>query len=291
MITPDHEAARPGDGPGFADAVTFAWAAPAAGLYGLARLALGGDGTASALAVLLHGGEPVAAVARGGIDPGPRPDFARLDLGSLAATVRRPLREWTVTFDGGAAGFELDVAAASTPVEVDAAEPLARAVGMVGYEQLCRVEGRVRAGGAEHAVSGLGQRSHLWGTPDWDGIESTRTVSGWLDDGTGVTVTSARRAGARGHDTDPAWGALLDGAGSLHVDEPRLSTTYDGEGRQRRAGLELWTGEGEYPRRAAGEVVCGSTFDLGELRLDCAFLTWHMDGRSGAGRYDLVRRA
>jgi hypothetical protein len=36
--------------------------------------------------------------------------------------------------------------------------------------------------------------------------------------------------------------------------------------------------------------VCGSTLDLGPLRLDCAFLRWHMDGRVGVGRYDLLRR-
>jgi hypothetical protein len=38
-------------------------------------------------------------------------------------------------------------------------------------------------------------------------------------------------------------------------------------------------------------VLCGSTLDLGELRLDCAFLHWRMGGRSGIGRYDLLRRA
>ena len=35
--------------------------------------------------------------------------------------------------------------------------------------------------------------------------------------------------------------------------EPRLSTTYDAEGHQRRAGLELWVGEDDpLPRRAGG---------------------------------------
>jgi hypothetical protein len=88
------------------------------------------------------------------------------------------------------------------------------------------------------------------------------------------------------------WAALLDPAGNVHVADPRLSTTYDGDGHQRRAGLELWVGgEHDYPRRAAGEVLCGSTFDLGRVRLDCAFFAWHMEGRHGVGRYDLVRRA
>ena len=71
---------------------------------------------------------------------------------------------------------------------------------------------------------------------------------------------------------------------------PRLSTTYDGDGRQRRAGLELWVDEDGCPRRAAGEVVCGTSLDLGRLRLDCAFFRWRMEGREGVGRYDVLRR-
>jgi hypothetical protein len=37
-------------------------------------------------------------------------------------------------------------------------------------------------------------------------------------------------------------------------------------------------------------VVCGTSLDLGRLRLDCAFLRWHMEGREGIGRYDILRR-
>jgi hypothetical protein len=293
VIGAEHEAARPATGPGFADAVTFAWGDPAQQLYGLARIGLDGDGTASALAVLYSGTEPVAATARGDIELPAGADFAELAAGDLRTSVRTPLREWTIAFDGGEAGFALTAEALTAPAEIDAAEPVARAGGMVGYEQLCRVRGTVRAGGAERAVECLGQRSHVWGEPDWERIDSTRTLSAWLQDGTGVSLTSVRPAGAEGQDTDAAWAVLLDPvAGSLHVDEPRLSTVYDGDGHQRRAGLELWVGgEDDYPRRAAGEVLCGSTFDLGRLRLDCAFFAWHMEGRQGVGRYDLVRRA
>ena len=85
---------------------------------------------------------------------------------------------------------------------------------------------------------------------------------------------------------------MLDPAGSLHVDDPRLSTTYDADGRQRRAGLELWVGDSDQlAYRAAGEVVCGSTLELGALRLDAAVFRWHSEGRSGIGRYDILRRA
>jgi hypothetical protein len=76
------------------------------------------------------------------------------------------------------------------------------------------------------------------------------------------------------------------------VEEPRLSTTYDGDGHQRRAGLELWVSEEEgYPRRLAGQVICGSSLDLGSLRLELAFMRWHGEGVGGIGRYDVLRRA
>jgi hypothetical protein len=291
VITPEHETARPPTGPGFSDAVTFAWADGDAGHYGLARVGLAG-GTASALAVLFSGREPVAATARGGIELPAGADHAELSVSGVTSTVRTPLREWTVAFDGGDAGFDLRFEALAPPAEVDPAEPVARAGGMVGYEQLCRVRGTVRGGGAERSVDCLGQRSHVWGEPDWERIEETRNVAAWMDDGTAVTLTSVRPRAAKGHDADAVWAVVLDPAGSLHVDEPRLSTTFDADGRQRRAGLELWLGEEDrYPRRVAGEVLCGSTFDLGQLRLDCSFFTWHMEGRGGVGRYDLVRRA
>jgi hypothetical protein len=162
---------------------------------------------------------------------------------------------------------------------------------MAGYEQVCRVHGTVVLDGRSVEIAGLGQRGHAWGEPDWEQISATRTIGAWLPDGTGLALTAVRRTAAAGHDAEPMWAALLEPAGSLHIDEPRLSTTYDGDGHQRRAGLELWIGDDGYPRRAAGEVLCGSTFDLGQLRLDCAFFRWRIEGDEGVGRYDVVRRA
>lgn len=295
MIDPQDETARPSTGPGFTDAVTFAWGDRSSERYGLARIGLaGGDEGrgASALAVLFAGREPVAATARGGMDIPAGADFADLEAGGLHTTVVTPLREWTVAFDGGESGFTLTFEALVAPAELDAGEPVARAGGMTGYEQLCRVRGTVRAGGREERVDCLGQRTHTWGEPDWERIESTRTITAWFEDGTGMSVNAVRANDERGHDAEARWGVLLDPAGSLHIEEPRVSTTYDADGRQRRAGLELWLGdEDDFARRVAGEVLCGSTFDLGQLRLDCAFFAWRMHGRQGVGRYDVVRHA
>jgi len=38
-------------------------------------------------------------------------------------------------------------------------------------------------------------------------------------------------------------------------------------------------------------VLCGSTLELGPLALDCAFFAWHIEGREGVGRYDILRPA
>ena len=107
-----------------------------------------------------------------------------------------------------------------------------------------------------------------------------------------MVYSAVRPAGAESHAYEATWGALLDAAGAVAIDDPRVSTTYDGHGHQRRVGLELWVGEeDDYPRRGAGQVLCGSTVELGSLVLDCAFFAWTLDGRQGVGRYDVLRRA
>jgi hypothetical protein len=298
VIDATDERARDGGGAAFTDAVTFAFGDPAAEVYGLARLGLspapdgGGGRVASALAVLFSGREPVSALARGGL---PVPDGAgweALAVPGLAATVEAPLHAWTVGYAGGEHGFELTFEALGPPAELDPGHPVAAAGGMAGYEQVCRVRGTVRTGGRVHEVACLGQRGHAWGEPDWDRIAATRTIGAWLPDGSGLALTGVRGAEAADHGAEPVWAAVFEEAGALPIDAPRLSTTYDGDGRQRRAGLELWIGDEDgYPLRGSGEVICGSTLDLGQLRLDCAFFRWRIEGDEGVGRYDVVRRA
>ena len=298
MIAAEDERARTAAGANFTDAVTFAWGDPAVGCYGLARAGLsaaadgGGGRRGSVLALLFAGGQPVAAVAHGGTELGPGTDFAALALPGLESSVEAPLERWHVALDAGDGhGFALTFEALGAPAELAAGEPAAGAGGMTGYEQLCRVQGTVTLDGRPRAVAGLGQRGHQWGEPDWGRIELARTVSAWLEDGSGLTLVSVRPAGATSHADEATWAALLDGEPE-RVDEPRLSTTSDGDGRQRRAGLELWMGgEEDAVHRGAGEVLCGSTLELGQLRLDAAFFRWHVQGRGGVGRYDVLRRA
>jgi len=288
VISAEQEGARPATGAAFADAVTFSFADAAAGVYGLARLGLSSEG-ASALAVLFAGREPVTAVARGGLEASGTA-WDAVSAGGLSTTVEEPLARWTVALEDERHGFALTFEALGPAAEVSGA--FVEAGGMAGYEVVCLVTGTVTVDGRAVPVRCLGQRGHAWGEPDWTRLEAARTVSAWIEDGPGLALQSVRPQGAV-HADEPMWAAILGPGGSAEIADPRLSTTYDGDGRQRRAGLELWMGDevDDYPARGSGEVLCGSTLELGELQLDCAFFRWRLDGREGVGRYDVLRRA
>jgi hypothetical protein len=266
-------------GEGFTDAMTFAFADREAGFFGLARAGVA-DGQGSALGVLFAGREPVSLVAEGD-HPVQDADWDDLNLPGLSVRTIEPHARWEVVL-ATEPGFELEFEAASPPAEF---EPLG---GMEGHERLCRVRGTA----AGRPIDCLGQRGRSWGTADWSEIALTRSLGAWLDEGPSVVYSAVRPAGAESHAEEAQWGALLDADGAVAMADPRLSTTYDGDGRQRRAGLELWVGEDDdYPRRGAGQVLCGSSVELGSLRLDLAFFGWTLDGRRGVGRYDVLRRA
>jgi hypothetical protein len=293
VIGPEHERVRPPFGDGFADSVTVAFGDPAAELYAVARLGIvpGAGARVSALAVLFAGGAPVAAVAQGQIEVA-APDWTALEAAGVRMETFEPLRAWRVAFTGEGARFDVRLSAVTPPIELVPESPAAAAGGLTGYDQLVRVTGTAVVGGREQPIDALGQRTHAWGIADWETVEAVRTVNAWLGEDRAVGLQSVRPAGVAGHEQDAVSAWLLGEEGALAVEDARLSTTYDDEGRQRRAGLELWEREdSEFPHRMAGEVVCGSTLDLGALRLDTAFFRFRMEGREGAGRYDVLRRA
>ena len=284
------EVPRAGEDPAFRDAVTFSFGDQAASVYGLARVGLGGGG-ASGFAVVYAGDALAGASTEAQVTAGVVDTWDGVSAAGVRSTIETPLEAWTVTYDGPQAGLDLRFEAVSAPAVLDAEDPVARAGGMEGYEQLCSVTGSARVGGRSVGMRCLGQRGHLWGTPDWSRIQLARTLSAWMGADRAVTLIAVRPAKAKHHDEEAVAGFLIDGGEPLAIVDPRLSTTYDGSLRQRRAGLELWMQEeGGVARRAAGEVLCGTTVDLGDLRLDSAFLRWRMEGREGTGRYDVLRR-
>jgi hypothetical protein len=293
-IGPEHEAPRPAEGRGFSDSVTVAFGDPRAELYGVGRVGLAMNG-ASGLAVLFRAGQPVAVAAAGGVAIDGASGWDEVTAAGLRTHVLEPLRRWRLVYAGEEASLSLELEATGPLAELEPGHPVARAGGMTGYEQPVRVRGSATVGDERIAVDGLGQRGHAWGAPDWGRIELARSLSAWLGDDLAVSLTAIRPAGKRDHAAEAIAAAILerdeDGAArAVDVPDPRLSTTYDDEGRQRQAGLELWVDD-ERPRRAAGELACGTSLDLGELRLHCAFFAWRMEGRRGFGRYDVLRRA
>ena len=295
-IGPQDDAPRPRAGDGYSDALTVAFGDERADLYAVARVGIA-DGGASGLAIVFHGGEPVAVHAEGGVAVDAPRSWDEVSAAGLDTEVVEPLRAWRLHYASDEASLDLDLRAVGAIAALDPEHPAARAVGMTGFDQAVRVAGTATVGGRRIAVDGLGQRGHSWGAPDWDRIALARTVGAWLDDELAVALTAIRPAGAKHHEDERVAATILDrdpesgDARATAVAEPRLSTTYDADGRQLAAGLELFVDEDPIPRRAAGEVVCGTSLDLGRLTLHCAFFRWRMEGRAGIGRYDVLARA
>jgi hypothetical protein len=294
-IGPQDDAPRPRAGDGYSDALTVAFGDERADLYAVARLGIA-DGGASGLAIVFHGGEPVAVHAEGGVAVDAPRSWDEVSAAGLDTEVVEPLRAWRLHYASDEASLDLDLRAVGAIAALDPEHPAARAGGMTGFDQAVRVAGTATVGGRRIAVDGLGQRGHSWGAPDWDRIALARTVGAWLDDELAVALTAIRPAGAKHHEDERVAATILDrdpesgDARATAVAEPRLSTTYDADGRQLAAGLELFVDEDPIPRRAAGEVVCGTSLDLGRLTLHCAFFRWRMEGRAGIGRYDVLAR-
>jgi hypothetical protein len=184
---------------------------------------------------------------------------------------------------------ELIVAPAAEPVSVQAAQD-----GVEGYDQLCRVSGRLARDGEEREVECLGVRSWFPGPIDLDRYESIRAVANWFEPDEAMALTAFRARKAK--DGDLVAAAVIGPENSTSVEDPRLSTTYGAEGWPLRAGLELWLptpedAERQFPRRASGEAVgdrAEAQSESTELRIEP--FRWHSRGRDGAGMYILARR-
>ncbi len=293
MIESGDEQVRPSGAAGFGEAVTFSWGDMEQNLFGSLRLGLTDSAPAlkSGLGLLFRGSSAIAASAGGGEEEHD-PDWRRLSAGGAVTETIEPLARWRAALDAEDGSFDLSFTALCPPVE-----PGADAGALEGYEQLCAVGGTVRCGEEEFTVEGLGQRGRQWGVTDWDSMELSRSVSAWLAPDAAVMLFASRLRKAKGHEAE-RMSAFILGPGAegepsvvVPVGEPRLSTLYDGEGRQRRAGLELWPAEEDgFARRAAGEALGGTSLELGRLRLDASFFSWRMEGREGVGRYDVWRR-
>ena len=218
---------------------------------------------------LLQAGEPLLVVAV--------PEGTVSAAGGDAVSLQTEGEAWRVA----GPGVELLV----TPVADGDRRPAAPA------PELCTVSGSVTVDGSDHQVQALGTAS--LGEPlDAGRLDSLRALSGWFEADDGLALLSLRPSGRHDQESDAVAATVFEPEGAIHVDDPRLSTTYRQPEQPDRASLELWIGEGEeqYPRRAAAEAegeaitVRGDHVELSVTPMRC-----HKGGRDGVGVYVLAR--
>jgi hypothetical protein len=172
-----------------------------------------------------------------------------------------------------------DVEIALTPIS-DVAELGGVAVAV------CSAEGSV--GGRK--IAGLGTAAETRRAPEWGELDAVRAISAVFEPGLAALAVARRPRSTEGHGNELVTAALVE-AGELRAPEDaRISTVYDGGGRQHSSGLELWFPGEDYPRRLFGTVQAGTTLELGGLLVHAAAFTWRMEGHTGAGLYELTLR-
>ena len=152
--------------------------------------------------------------------------------------------------------------------------------------RVCRVSGN--ADGVR--VDCLGTATETVAPPHWDDLDALRGVSALFDEENALVALARRPRGAVGHGQERVVAWLVSPGGAQLVEDARISTVYDADGRQRSAGFELWLPGEDFPRRASGTAVAGTTLSLEGLRVNAAVFSWRMDGRHGAGAYELTFR-
>ena len=166
-------------------------------------------------------------------------------------------------------------------------EPVSAAADLGGVRaRVARVTGE--AGGRR--VEGLGTVTETDVPPRWEELDAIRAVSALVDEQHALMAIARRPRGAVGHGDEEVTACLLEDESLLQVETARISTVYDGDGRQRSAGLELWLPGEEFQRRGSGLVIAGSSLELDPVRVHAAVFRWRLDGREGIGSYELMLR-
>lgn len=176
---------------------------------------------------------------------------------------------WNATLDGA---FDLRLEPVTAPAKLGGVEA-----------HLCTVKGKV----GSTKVRCLGTVGLTREPPEWEELDALRSVSAAFDAEHAVLALAQRPRGVPGHGDERVRAWLLRDGEPHDVEDARISTIYDAEGRQRSAGLELWLPGEDLPRRANGTVVAGSSLQLEGLSVHVAFFRWRMEDREGAGAYEL----
>jgi len=153
--------------------------------------------------------------------------------------------------------------------------------------RLCRVRGEA----AGRTVDCFGTLSETSSAPRWEDLDALRSISAIVDENHALLALARRPRGAVGHGHERVQARLIDDGTMRPVEEARISTVYDGDGRQRSAGVELWMQGEEFPRRGSGVVVAGSSLDLEEIHVHAAIFQWRLEGHDAIGAYELMVRS
>jgi hypothetical protein len=165
--------------------------------------------------------------------------------------------------------------------------PVIEEVGLGGVTaQVCRVAGEL--GGRR--VDCLGALALTHEAPRWEELDAIRSIIALIDEDTALLALARRPRDAAGHGDELVRAVLIEEGAPRAVEDARISTVYDGGGRQRSAGLELWVPGEEFSRRGSGLVIAGTSLDLDAVQVHEAVFRWRLDGREGIGSYELMVR-
>ena len=152
---------------------------------------------------------------------------------------------------------------------------------------LCRATGSIGA----QPLDGRATLSR--GPAAADALE--RSLAILFDDQLGFALAARGPRGERGHDEEQLEAIRFRGEPlePTTIEKPRLSTTYDADGRLTRAGIELWeTADAEFALRIGGETLAhGELVHPDGARTRIAFVGWHHDGHRGPGSYAITTPA
>jgi hypothetical protein len=151
---------------------------------------------------------------------------------------------------------------------------------------VCAVEGSV--GGKK--ISGLGTAAETRRPPEWRELDLLRAISAVFEPGLAALAVARRPREAGEHGSELVTAVLIEGGELRAPEDARISTVYDGGGRQHSSGLELWFPGEDYPRRLFGTVQAGTSLELEGLAVHAAAFNWRMEGHIGAGLYELTLR-
>ena len=166
-------------------------------------------------------------------------------------------------------------------------EPLSDKAELGGVSaRVCRTKGEVRG----TRVDCLGTVSETPKPPAWEELDAVRTVSALFEGEDAVLAMARRPREAPGHGHELTTGWLVQEGELASVERVRISTVYDGDGRQRSGGLELWLPGEDLPRRVSGTAIAGSSLELEGVRVHLAIFRWRMEEREGVGAYELMVR-